>query len=136
MVECELARIVIRENSDAQYIILREKGGNRAFPIVIGPYEAAEINRKVMGRTTPRPLTHDLLRSALTELGGRILEIEVDDLRDGTFFAKLVVEQNGRTLRVDSRPSDAIALAIAEGITIRVAEHVLADASRSHEEPP
>jgi bifunctional DNase/RNase len=134
MVECELSRIVIRDNSDAHYIYLKEKGGKRAFPIEIGFYEAAEINRKAMGTKTPRPLTHDLLRNAVADLGGKIRGIEVNELRESTFFATLVLEQNDKVHRVDCRPSDAIALAVAESVPIHVAESVLNDASGSPDE--
>ncbi len=125
LVECELSRIVIREDSDAQFIYLQEKNGSRAFPIVIGPAEAAEINRKATGMRTPRPLTHDLLRGAVAELGASIQGIEVNDLRESTFYATLVLEQGDRQVRVDCRPSDAIALAMAESCPIHVSEEVL-----------
>ena len=133
LIECELTRIVIRESSEQQYIFLRERNGNRSFPILIGLFEAAEINRKVTGVKTLRPLTHDLLRSTLDQLGGRLVAVEVDALRDNTFFAKLVVQQNGEEHRVDCRPSDAIALAVAENVPISVAEQVIEAASRSPE---
>jgi len=134
MVECELTRIVIREHSNPQYIFLREKSGNRVFPIVIGVSEASEIRRKFTATPTERPLTHDLLRSAIHILGGRILRIEVVDLREGTFFANLILEQDGRVLRVDCRPSDAIALAVAEDAPVAVSELVLEEAWREHEQ--
>jgi bifunctional DNase/RNase len=125
LVECRLSRIVFRDNSDQQYIFLEERTGGRAFPIVIGPFEAAEINRKVTGQTAPRPLTHDLLRLAMEQLGGKLRCVEVHDLRDNTFFANLVVDQDGRTIRIDCRPSDAIALAVAHHAPIAVEEAVL-----------
>ena len=125
MVECELVRIVMRETTDQQYIYLREKEGDRTFPILIGVAEASEINRKAIGLSTRRPLTHDLLRTVVGELGGALEGIEVYDLRESTFFAHLVLRQGDRILRVDCRPSDAIALAVAESVPIRVAESVL-----------
>jgi hypothetical protein len=130
MVQCDLSRIVIRESSDHQYIYLKEKGGERAFPIVIGIYEAVEINRKVTGLKTTRPLTHDLLRGTVAKLGGRIVGVEVDELRDNTFHAKLILDQEGSQTRVDCRPSDAIALAVAEAVPIAVEEAVLDQAFR------
>ena len=133
MVECELARIVIREDSLDQYIFLREKNGKRSFRIVIGQSEASEINRKVIGVGTKRPLTHDLLRSTVRELGARIVGIEVNDLRSNTFFANLILEQGDRMLRVDCRPSDAIALAAAENVPIEVDEKVLEHASENEQ---
>ena len=134
LVECRLSRIVFRENSDQQYVYLEEKGGGRSFPIVIGLFEAAEIHRKVRGEQALRPLTHDLLRSAMENLGGKLRCIEVSDLRDNTFFANLVVDQEGRTVRIDCRPSDAIALAVAYRAPIAVAEKVLAAASGNNKD--
>ena len=131
MVECELSRIVIRESSDHQYIYLQERTGPRSFPIVIGIYEAFEINRKVTGIDTARPLTHDLLRSAVGSLGGEIRGVEVDSLRNNTFHAKLLLEKDDHMLRVDCRPSDAIALAVAAHVPIHVEESVLEQAHRS-----
>jgi len=127
---CELAKIIITETSDQQIIVLREKDGHRAFPIVIGYYEAAAIDRRLKGIATPRPLTHDLLASVIEHLGGELEKIVINDLREHTFYAKLVIRQNGRLIEVDSRPSDAIALGIADDVPIYVEEHVLDEASR------
>jgi len=133
MVECELVRIVMQETSDQQYIYLREREGSRTFPILIGVAEASEINRKAVGLSTRRPLTHDLLRAVVRELGAALEGIEVYDLRDSTFYAYLVLRQGDRILRLDCRPSDAIALAMAESVPIHVAENVLALAAPPEE---
>ena len=130
MVECDLKRIVIRENTNQQYIYLEEKDGSRAFPIVIGAAEAEEIRRKFRGETMGRPMTHDLLRATIQALGAQLRGVEVHDLREATFFANLVVEHGGKVLRIDSRPSDAIALAVAEQVPLSVDERVLDEASR------
>lgn len=129
MVPCELSRIVIRENSEQQYIFLSEKSGSRSFSIVIGIFEAFEIKRKLRGDSTVRPLTHDLLRSTVGQLGASIRGVEVDALCENTFHAKLVLDQNGQQIRVDCRPSDAIALAVAENVPIEVDETVLEQAA-------
>ena len=121
----ELSRILIREMTDMQIIELSEIGGQRTFPIVIGLPEAFAIERRLKGQILPRPQSHDLLASTIRELGGELKEIIVNDLRDGTFYAKLVVDQNGQKIEIDSRPSDAIAVGIAEDVPIYVAEHVL-----------
>lgn len=121
----ELSRIFIREMTDMQIIELSEVDGDRTFPIVIGLPEAFAIERRLKGIEIPRPQTHDLLASAIRELGGRLKQIVINDLSEGTFFAKLVVEQDGREIEIDSRPSDAIALGVAEDAPIYVAEHVL-----------
>jgi bifunctional DNase/RNase len=121
----ELSRIFIREMTEMQIIELSEIGGDRTFPIVIGLPEAFAIERRLKGIEIPRPQTHDLLASTIRHLGGELREIIINDLADGTFFAKLIVEQDGREIEIDSRPSDAIALGVAEEVPIFVAEHVL-----------
>lgn len=124
-VRMELSRIFIREMTAMQIIELSELDGDRTFPIVIGLPEAFAIERRLKGIEILRPQTHDLLASIIGSLGGVLKEIAITDLVDGTFFAKLIVEQNGQTIEIDSRPSDAIALGVAEDVPIYVAEHVL-----------
>ena len=124
-VQMELSRIFIREMTDMQIIELTEVGGDRTFPIVIGLPEAFAIERRLKGIEIPRPQTHDLLASVIRHMGGFLKEIIINDLSEGTFFAKLIVEQDGQQLEIDSRPSDAIALGVAEDVPIFVAEHVL-----------
>ncbi|MBI1370112.1 MAG: bifunctional nuclease family protein [Planctomycetes bacterium] len=127
-VHMELSRILITETQDYQVIYLREVDGDRTFPIVIGMYEAAAIERRLKNIPVKRPQTHELLADVIEQLGGELTQIVINDLRDGTFFAKLVVQQDGQTLEIDSRPSDAIALGIANEVPIYVAEHVLEEA--------
>ena len=127
----ELARIMITEHGDPQMIFLREIDGDRSFPIVIGIAEAMAIDRRLKGINPPRPMTHDLLAGTIETLGGRVDRIVINDLRDHTFIATLFVEQQGRVLEIDSRPSDAIALGVALGTPIFVAEHVLDALSQS-----
>lgn len=124
----ELSRVFIREMADVQIIELSEVDGARTFPIVIGLPEAFAIERRLKSLESPRPQTHDLLASLIGHLGGTLREIVIHDLTGGVFFAKLVIEQGGRTIEVDSRPSDAIALGVAESVPIYVAEHVLEQA--------
>ncbi len=124
-VRMELSRIFIREMMDMQIIELTEVDGDRTFPIVIGLPEAFAIERRLKGIEIPRPQTHDLLASVVGHLGGRLKEIAIHDLVDGTFYAKLVIEQDSREIEVDARPSDAIALGVAENVPIYVAEKVL-----------
>ena len=123
--QMELHKIIISEMQDQQIIMLKEVDGERTFPIVIGSGEAYAIDRRLKGIPTPRPLTHDLLANIIDHLGGEIAQIEINDLDNHTFFARIHIKQNGRTLEVDSRPSDAIALGIATSVPIFVAEHVL-----------
>ena len=124
-VPMELSRIFIREMTDVQIIELKEIDGDRSFPIVVGLPEAFAIERRLKGAKVPRPQTHDLLASVITTLGGRLERILINDLSGGTFFATLFVDQAGRELEIDARPSDAIALGVSEGVPIFVAEHVL-----------
>jgi bifunctional DNase/RNase len=123
-VEVELSRIIINETSDQQIIVLKERDGSRAFPIVIGIVEIFAIDRRLKGITPPRPMTHDLLASVIDHLGAKVDRIVVDDLRNHTFYAKIYLSVNGRTVKVDSRPSDAIALCAAINAPIFVADHV------------
>ncbi|MGI9013886.1 MAG: bifunctional nuclease family protein [Phycisphaerales bacterium] len=124
-VRMELSRILIREMTDQQIIELSEVGGSRRIPIVIGTPEAFAIERRLKGIEIPRPQTHDLLDTVIRELGGTLRMIEIHDLNDSTFFARLLIDRNGETFEVDSRPSDAIALGIAGNVDIYVAESVL-----------
>ncbi len=124
-VQMELHKIIISEMQDQQIIVLKEVDGERKFPIVIGSPEAYAIDRRLKGYTSPRPLTHDLLASVIEQLGGTISRVEINNLQEHTFFAKIHIRQNSHTVEVDSRPSDAIALGIATMVPIYVAEHVL-----------
>ncbi|MGE5608290.1 MAG: bifunctional nuclease family protein [Bacillota bacterium] len=124
-VQMELHKIIISEMQDKQLIWLKEVDGERKFTIVIGSSEAMAIDRRLKGSPTPRPLTHDLLANVIEEMGGVVEKIEINDLQASTFYAKIHIRQDGRTLEIDSRPSDAIALGIATMVPIFVAEHVL-----------
>lgn len=120
----ELAQILINEQADQQVIVLREKNGQRSFPIIIGMPEILAIDRRLKGIQLPRPLTHDLLERVIEQLGGRVVSVVISDLRDHTFYATIYVEQNGRQVAIDSRPSDAIALAAGLNCPLFVAQKV------------
>ena len=124
-VPMQLARIIISENDDQQIIILKEKDGNRNFPIVIGIAEAAAIDRRLKKRSTPRPPTHELLASVIEQLGAKVERVVINDLRERTFFALLHIRQGEKVIQIDSRPSDAIALGIGCDVPIFVEEKVL-----------
>ncbi|MFG0328036.1 MAG: bifunctional nuclease family protein [Phycisphaerales bacterium JB037] len=133
-VRMELSRILIRELNDYQLIELREVVDEsdaplardpRSFPIVIGLPEAQAIDRRLKGLPIKRPQTHDLLATLISELGGELKSISITDLADHTFFATLDIEQDGRTIHVDSRPSDAIALGVAQDVPIYVEDSVI-----------
>jgi len=128
--EVELSRIIINEASDQQIIVLKERHGKRSFPIVIGIAEIFAIDRRLKGIKPPRPMTHDLLDSIIENLGAKIEKIVINDLRNHTFYAKIHLSLNGRAVKVDSRPSDAIALGAASNTPIYVAEHVFEKTSQ------
>lgn len=124
-VPMQLSRIIINENADQQYIFLRELNGDRSFAIVIGLFEATSIDRRVKGNRGPRPLTHDLIANIVEQLGGEIVEVHITELKDATYFANLRILKGGEIIEVDSRPSDAIALAVTVNAPIYVSEEVL-----------
>jgi|TARA_B110000116_G_scaffold70950_1_gene61392 bifunctional DNase/RNase len=130
-VQVELSRILIREVTDAQIIELREIDGERTFSIVIGMPEAYAIERSLKSIEPPRPQTHDLIASIITHLGGFLHQIVIDDLRDGTYYAKLIMVQGEDNHAIDCRPSDAIAIGIAHGVPMFVEESVLDEAERN-----
>lgn len=138
LIPMHLSRILIREMTDMQVIELTENGGTRGFPIVIGLPEAFAIDRRIKGQPITRPQTHDLLAEVIRALGGKLQEIRIHDLEEGTFFAKLIVDRGGETVEIDSRPSDAIALGVGDGVPILVEEAVLdaASANAAVEPPP
>lgn len=125
MIRMELSKIMITETSDHQVIVLKENEGERSFPIVIGLNEAWAIDRAVKGITTPRPLTHDLIGNIIEGLNAGIVKILINDLRNNTFYAKIVLLHNNATVEIDSRPSDAIAVAAQRNVPIFVAKKVL-----------
>lgn len=127
MIEMQLARIVIRETSDQQSVVLREKDGERQFPIVIGLFEAVAIDRCVRDRKTKRPMTHDLMASLVPALGAKLERVIISDLRENTFYATLIFATSAGPVpvEVDARPSDAIALAVHVNAPIFVQERVL-----------
>ncbi len=109
-------------------VVLREVAGERVLPIWVGVFEANAIALKVESVETPRPMTHDLLRSVIEEMGGRVERVVVCELRENTFYATLEVRSAQGLLRLDSRPSDAIALALRSGARIFVADEVIRSA--------
>jgi bifunctional DNase/RNase len=126
MVEMELSKIIIDEKRQEQIIVLKEKNGSRILPIIIGLLEAAAIKMKIGGVNPPRPLTHDLLKSLLDNLGAKLEKVVVDKIIDNTFHAKLVVNTGDSKLKyIDARPSDSIALAVRTSAPIFVEEEVL-----------
>lgn len=108
----ELARIIISEINDQQVVFLREVGGSRAFPILIGLFEAMSIDRRIQGNVPPRPLTHDLLRNVIDQMDGEIQDVVISNLVEHTYYAQIRIRKDDDIIEIDSRPSDAIALAV------------------------
>ncbi|CAB4914624.1 unannotated protein [freshwater metagenome] len=110
-------------------VLLKTAEGNRFLPIWIGHPEAAAILMRLQGSATPRPMTHDLMTDILSDLEARCVQVAVTELRDNTFFATITIELDGRRIEVDSRPSDALALAVRAGAPIFAAEEVIAESA-------
>ena len=128
MIEVKVDSIRASLMSEHRVVILKDLEAERFLPIWIGRYEAEAIAIRLQNIEVPRPQTHDLLNNAIAEMGGNISHIVVSDLRNDTFYAKITVNMNGRAVEIDSRPSDAIALAVRANATIFVEEHVMAAA--------
>jgi hypothetical protein len=127
-VRMDLAQIRISESHDHQVIVLRERNGARLLHIVIGMTEALAIDRRVKAVQLQRPMTHDLLANVIESLSGQLEKIVINDLQEHTFYAKLVIRHQGELVEVDSRPSDAIALGVANDVPLYVEEQVLNEA--------
>ncbi len=125
MIEMSIDSIRVSLMNYQRVVILKEKTADRYLPIWIGPAEADAIAIKLQGVNVPRPLTHDLLRSVIGNLGAKVNFIVVNDLKNDTFFAKIVLNVDGGEMEVDSRPSDALALAVRVEVPIYVDEGVL-----------
>jgi bifunctional DNase/RNase len=125
MIEVKIAGIQVSLMSQHRVVLLKELGAERYLPIWIGPYEAEALSIELQQVTVARPLTHDLLRNVIEAMGGVVQYIVVSELRDDTFYARIVISLNGRTIEVDSRPSDAMNLAVRTRAPIYVAEEVM-----------
>ena len=127
--EVTVAGVTVDPVTKSPIVILRDPETGNVIPIWIGLLEANAIVLALEGTELPRPMTHDLMKSILLATGTRLLEIEIADIRESTYFALLHIEGNGESVRVDARPSDAIALALRCGARILVSETVLAQSS-------
>ncbi len=133
-VEVVIDSIRVSLMSQQRIVILREKEAERYLPIWIGPYEAEAITIALQGTEVSRPLTHDLLLNAFRTLNARLIRVEVNSLRDQTYFGNIVAELNGEQIDIDSRPSDALALAVRAKIPILIDQEVMNDAGIIPEE--
>ena len=127
-VQVEILGISTNPSSNGAYaLILQESEGTRRLPIVIGAFEAQAIALEMEGIRPPRPMTHDLMKNAIETLGASLVEVTINDLNDGTFYAQLILDNT--SVEIDSRPSDAIALAVRFRAPIFVSEEVMNDAA-------
>jgi hypothetical protein len=134
MIKVEIDSIRVSLMSQDRVVVLKDQSSDRYLPIWIGPFEAEAIRVELQGVEVTRPLTHDLLKSVIVQLGGEVEQILINDLRNDTFFARLEVKSNGRTIEIDSRPSDAIALAVRLKVPIFVEDTVMDKAAIKPEE--
>ena len=133
LVQMEVSKIRIDERRGEQVVVLKERGGNRFLPIIIGISEVTAIKMKISGIQPPRPLTHDLLKDTIAQLGATLQRIVITKLEFNTFFAKLILKTpDGQLREVDARPSDSIAVALRSEAPIFVAEDVLNQVASSY----
>ncbi|MDI6793748.1 MAG: bifunctional nuclease family protein [bacterium] len=125
MVEMQVAGIALDAKNNMPIIILRDRRGDRVLPIWVGLYEAQAILFALEGISPSRPLTHDLLKSVVENLRSEVVKVVINALRDNTYFAQITLGLNGKSVEVDSRPSDAIALALRTSTPIYVLDPVL-----------
>lgn len=130
MIRVSLVGVRVEVPSNQPIVLLREDEGQRYLPIFIGPPEATAIVYALQGMETPRPMTHDLFKTVLDELGAQLRQVVITQLEEGTFYAEIELAREGGALRISSRPSDAIALAVRheEPVPLFVEEEVLEEA--------
>jgi uncharacterized protein len=127
-IEMTIKGLMVDPVTNMPIILLRDSEGQKVLPIWVGVYEANAIALQIENVSTPRPMTHDLLKNVIGDLKGTVRKIVVSDLKDNTFFALIYLEVNGETVAIDARPSDAIALALRARAPIFVEESVIDNA--------
>jgi bifunctional DNase/RNase len=125
MIKVTVDSVKVSMLSQHRVVVLKQEDEERYLPIWIGPFEADAITIGLQNVQMTRPLTHDLLKAVIDRMDASVSHIHVNDLKNDTFYAEIVVEQNGRKLSIDSRPSDAIALAVRMSVPIFVADEVM-----------
>ena len=131
MLELEIESIRVRQETQQRAVVLKVKDSDLYLPIFIGQFEVEAIRFKLMGVEVQRPMTHDLLGSVIGDLGGSIHSIVVSELKNDTFFAKIVIDSNGTLIEIDARPSDALALAVRSEAPIYAEDDVVEKAGVS-----
>lgn len=134
MIEVTIDSIRVSLMSQNRIVVLKEEDGQRFLPIWIGPFEADAITMQLQGVPVQRPLTHDLLKTVIEQLGGEVLQIVINGLEKNTYFARIVLDVDGDNVEIDSRPSDAIALAVRVSAPIFVSDEVMDQAALLPEE--
>jgi bifunctional DNase/RNase len=129
LVEMQVESVRVHMLSSRHVVILKQLDRDRYLPIWIGPWEASSIAMKLQGLTPERPLTHDLFATTLEEIGAQIARVVISELAEETFHATITFERDGRTVEVDARPSDALALAVRTNVRIFASEAVLEQAA-------
>ena len=129
MIEVSIDSIRVSLMSQHRVVVLKEVDSNRYLPIWIGPFEADAITLQLQGVQVARPLTHDLLKGVIDKMGATISHVMVTELKNDTFFAQIIMDVDGKSIEIDSRPSDAIALAVRVKAPLFVAEEVMNSAS-------
>lgn len=127
-IEMKIKGLMIDPITNMPIVILKNISGESVLPIWVGIFEANAIALQVEDITTPRPMTHDLIKSILDDLDATLQKVVISELKDSTFYANIFIQRNGKTLKIDSRPSDAIALALRTNATIFVEESVVEQA--------
>ena len=134
MIEVTIDSIRVSLMSQHRIVVLKEESSSRFLPIWIGPFEADAITLQLQDIDAPRPLTHDLLKTVIETMGGEVLHILISGLEKNTYFARIVLDVDGDTVEIDSRPSDAIALGVRVNAPIYVADEVMEQAGLQPEE--
>ncbi|MCG3210669.1 MAG: hypothetical protein FOGNACKC_04300 [Anaerolineae bacterium] len=129
MIEVKIDSIRVSLMSQHRVVVLKETDSDRYLPIWIGPFEADAITLQLQGVQVARPLTHDLLKSIIDQMGAKISHVIVTELKNDTFFAHIVMDLDGKNIEIDARPSDAIALAVRVNAPLFVAEQVMEEAA-------
>ncbi|MHB8873343.1 MAG: bifunctional nuclease family protein [Myxococcaceae bacterium] len=123
-VECVIREVVTMQGGE-EVVMLVPKGEKVTVPIYIGPAEASAIRMRLEHRTAPRPMTHDLVETMIRSLGGKVTQIQIDDIKDNVYLGKIHLVQGGKTMEIDARPSDSMALALGTGAPIFAARRVI-----------
>ena len=129
MVEVAIDSVRISLMSQHRIVVLKDLESSRYLPIWIGPFEADAITIELQGVEVARPLTHDLLRTVVDKMGGEVEHVAITDLKNDTFYAEISLQVNGDRLNIDSRPSDAIALAVRTHVPVYVSDEVMQQAA-------